>query len=41
MVSGPALVKSVKELEPLGKGPRLFCDIEFVDLLEGGSGVKA
>ena len=33
-IAGPALVKSVKELEPLGKGPRLFCDLEFTDQLD-------
>lgn len=33
-IAGPALVKAVKELEPLGKGPRLFCDIAFYELLD-------
>lgn len=32
-IAGHALVKAVKELEPLGKGPRLFCDIDFVNQL--------
>lgn len=33
-IAGPALVKAVKELEPLGKGPRLFCDIDFYNKLD-------
>jgi hypothetical protein len=33
-IAGPALVKAVKELEPLGKGPRLFCDSDFVNQLD-------
>lgn len=31
--AGPALVKAVKVLEPLGKGPRLFCDSELIQQL--------
>lgn len=33
-IAGPALVKAVKELEPLGKGPRLFCDVDFFQQLD-------
>ncbi len=33
-IAGPAIVKAVKELEPLGKGPRLFCDAEFFNQLD-------
>lgn len=33
-IAGPALVKAVKELETSGKGPRLFCDIEFIGQLD-------
>lgn len=30
-IAGKALVKAVKTLEPLGKGPRLFCDSEIIN----------
>ncbi|MHB1697771.1 MAG: hypothetical protein ACYCSQ_06700 [bacterium] len=33
-IAGRTIVKAVKELEPLGKGPRLFCDIEFYNKLD-------
>ncbi len=33
-ITGRAIVKAVKELEPLGKGPRLFCDSNFYNKLK-------
>ena len=33
-IAGATFVKTVKELEPLGKGPRLFCDLAFYAQLD-------
>lgn len=36
-IAGRALVNAVKELEPLGKGPRLFCDTAFYNQLDNST----